>query len=81
MLKSFWRSVHPKNFLPRNKPVKMKIISHYIIRIISEEKQENDSFLWKYESLECFSLYAGRKEFSFQKHPEGEDYVQHFYGN
>ena len=57
-LKSFWRSVNPKNFLPWNKPVKMKTISHYIRKILSAERQENYFFLWKYESLEWFSLYT-----------------------
>ena len=59
-LKSFWRSVNPKSFLQWNKPVKMKTISHYIRKILSAERQEIDFFLWKYESLECFSLYTGR---------------------
>ena len=37
----------------------MKTTCHCIRKIPSAERQENDFFLWQYESLEFFSLYTG----------------------
>ena len=57
-IKSFWRNVNPKNFLLWNKPHKIKTANHYIKKVPSAERQENDFFLWKYEPLECFSFLS-----------------------
>ena len=45
-IKSFWRSVNPKNFLLRNMSFKIKTTGHYIRKNSSEEKQGNDFFLY-----------------------------------